>query len=970
VKKIILSILFFSFVFVGQITFAQNKEVHISISNLTGAQSLELAKPQKEIPSEMHIVTITKQNYTTRSQKLQRSPQLSEEQLVILGYNKEGKEVTQLIIHDPRIIRGETLDPSGKLTFHGLFYRNNVKFSIIVPDQTSKIEIYSLKWIGANFELMFLGETELPLAVEEKVSLEPQPYTVTKIVDNGPNSIRMIFLGDGYVASEMSKYASDVENVINGFFSEEPFFIHQKYFSILKVDIVSKESGCDHPESDPPIFRDTELGCYYDCANIERLVCLDWLKVYDILNYLSLDQDIVIIIVNDPKYGGSGGSFAVVYNGDIGIEVNLHETGGHVIGLLYDEYEEEDLCNISTDEPVGPNVTRETIRSRIKWNTGGGPPLGWILLSTLIPTYIPSIGPPLLELPIGLWEGGAYCSHGIFRPTYTSKMRDLYAPFFEVNEEAIVKRIYNFVSPIDYFSPPNDTNLTIQRSQSQVFQVATPTPTTYQLEIKWYVDGLETQSGNEFTLNSTNFNVGSHEIKVIVHDPTEKVRYDPEGLLTESVSWIVNITPVTFQYNLTTNPLGLQIVVDGVTYTPPKSFTWFEGTSHIISVASPQSGIPGTRYIYFSWSDGGAQNHNITTPSFSTTYTANFTTQYSLTTSVAPSMGGNISPSGTNWYNSGQNVEIQETPSVGYTFNNWSGDISGIVNPTLITMNGPKNVVANFTQDQYNLTVNIAPAGFGSVVKNPDKTTYVYGDLVTLTAAANPGYTFSNWSGDITSSTNPITITMNGNKTITSNFTQNQYTLTMNIIPYGSGSITKSPDKAFYIYGEQVILTALPNSGYMFSSWSGDISGTSNPVTLTIYNNKTITANFTELIGPDLTGSWTTPVTQTCKSTKKGPKCTITGILTVKNFGNRDASSSTVKFYLSDSNTYDQADTQLKSTTAGKIKAKQIKSIKLSKSFPLGQIVTDKYIIAVIDKYNAVKEVDETNNIIVFGPIQ
>jgi subtilase family serine protease len=156
----------------------------------------------------------------------------------------------------------------------------------------------------------------------------------------------------------------------------------------------------------------------------------------------------------------------------------------------------------------------------------------------------------------------------------------------------------------------------------------------------------------------------------------------------------------------------------------------------------------------------------------------------------------------------------------------------------------------------------------------------------------------------------------------------------------------------------------------MFSSWSGDISGTSNPVTLTIYNNKTITANFTELIGPDLTGSWTTPVTQTCKSTKKGPKCTITGILTVKNFGNRDASSSTVKFYLSDSNTYDQADTQLKSTTAGKIKAKQIKSIKLSKSFPLGQIVTDKYIIAVIDKYNAVKEVDETNNIIVFGPIQ
>jgi hypothetical protein len=139
---------------------------------------------------------------------------------------------------------------------------------------------------------------------------------------------------------------------------------------------------------------------------------------------------------------------------------------------------------------------------------------------------------------------------------------------------------------------------------------------------------------------------------------------------------------------------------------------------------------------------------------------------------------------------------------------------------------------------------------------------------------------------------------------------------------------------------------------------------------VTIDNYKTVTANFTELIGPDLTGSWTTPVTQTCKNTRKGPKCTIKGVLTINNNGNRDASSSTVKFYLSDSNTYDQGDTPLMSAATGKIKTKQSKSIKLSKSFPLGQIVTDKYVIAVIDKYNSVAEVSETNNIIIFGPIQ
>ena len=65
-----------------------------------------------------------------------------------------------------------------------------------------------------------------------------------------------------------------------------------------------------------------------------------------------------------------------------------------------------------------------------------------------------------------------------------------------------------------------------------------------------------------------------------------------------------------------------------------------------------------------------------------------------------------------------------------------------------------------------------------------------------------------------------------------------------------------------------------------------------------------------------------------------------------------------------------QGDTPLSSAISGKIKAEQSKRIKLNKSFPLGQVVTGKYVIAVIDKYDSVTEFDETNNIIVFGPIQ
>ncbi len=149
-------------------------------------------------------------------------------------------------------------------------------------------------------------------------------------------------------------------------------------------------------------------------------------------------------------------------------------------------------------------------------------------------------------------------------------------------------------------------------------------------------------------------------------------------------------------FTVTTSPSGLQVVVDGTTYTAPQTFSWVVGSSHTLSVSSPQSGTTGTQYAFSSWSDGGAQNHTITAPSASTTYTANFTTQYSLTTAVSPSGGGTVTPSGTNWYNSGQSVSVSATASSGYNFTGWSGDLSGSTNPTSLTMNGPKSITATF----------------------------------------------------------------------------------------------------------------------------------------------------------------------------------------------------------------------------------------------------------------------------------
>jgi hypothetical protein len=69
----------------------------------------------------------------------------------------------------------------------------------------------------------------------------------------------------------------------------------------------------------------------------------------------------------------------------------------------------------------------------------------------------------------------------------------------------------------------------------------------------------------------------------------------------------------------------------------------------------------------------------------------------------------------------------------------------------------------------YTLTTSVNPAGAGTV--SPAGGTYASGTTVTLTPAANSGYQFSNWSGDMSGSANPGTIVMTGNKSVTANFT-------------------------------------------------------------------------------------------------------------------------------------------------------------------------------------------------------
>ena len=255
--------------------------------------------------------------------------------------------------------------------------------------------------------------------------------------------------------------------------------------------------------------------------------------------------------------------------------------------------------------------------------------------------------------------------------------------------------------------------------------------------------------------------------------------------------------------------------------------------------------IPATGWQFSSWSGdlSGSANPKTITMNGHKTVTATFTQiEYTLTIDVNGSGSVNKDPNKAT-YHYGEDVNLTAIPATGWQFSSWSGDLSGSANPKTITMNGHKTVTATFTQIEYTLTIDVN--GSGSVNKNPNKATYHYGEDVNLTAIPATGWQFSSWSGDLSGSANPKTITMNGHKTVTATFTQIEYTLTIDV--NGSGSVNKDPNKATYHYGEDVNLTAIPATGWQFSSWSGDLSGSANPKTITMNGHKTVTATFTQI---------------------------------------------------------------------------------------------------------------------------
>lgn len=220
-----------------------------------------------------------------------------------------------------------------------------------------------------------------------------------------------------------------------------------------------------------------------------------------------------------------------------------------------------------------------------------------------------------------------------------------------------------------------------------------------------------------------------------------------------------------------------------------------------------------------------------------------------LTTQTVPEEGGTVHPAGGE-FSSGDSVEIEARASEGYVFERWEGDLSGNSNPGSLVFNENKSVTAHFVQREYNLNIEISGEGSvrETVAERPsgeESDSLQTASTIQLTAVAEDGWFFDRWEGDLSGSENPETITVDGEKNVTAIFDREAadgYTITIEV--EGDGTVERDPDRNYFVEGDEVILTAIPDPDWNFIEWRGDVTGTANSQTVTIEGDLVATAVF------------------------------------------------------------------------------------------------------------------------------
>ena len=191
-----------------------------------------------------------------------------------------------------------------------------------------------------------------------------------------------------------------------------------------------------------------------------------------------------------------------------------------------------------------------------------------------------------------------------------------------------------------------------------------------------------------------------------------------------------------------------------------------------------------------------------------------------IKTTVNNSAWGKVTGAG--FFNENDEATLTATANSGYRFVKWSDEVTD--NPRTIVVTQDSTFTAIFEPNTFTITTTVNNEDMGSVTEGGE---YAHGAEVTLTATANTGYRFTQWSDGNTD--NPRTIIVTENKTYTAEFELNTYTLIAH---------SYSPNMG----GVKITLTAEPIEGFEFDGWSD--GNTDNPRTIVLTEDTKLYAYF------------------------------------------------------------------------------------------------------------------------------
>ena len=237
---------------------------------------------------------------------------------------------------------------------------------------------------------------------------------------------------------------------------------------------------------------------------------------------------------------------------------------------------------------------------------------------------------------------------------------------------------------------------------------------------------------------------------------------------------------------------------------------------------------PAAGYQFSKWTKGGVEVSTDATYSFTVTegvegaYVAHFTSQpYTITATANPAAGGTVNVAGPLTY--GTTCTLTATPAEHYSFVNWTlgGEVVSTTAEYAFTVTGNAAYVANFEPATYAITATVNPTEGGTV---DGAGTVTYGQSCTLTATANGGYQFVNWTlaGAVVSTNASYTFTVTAAGDYVANFAPKTYSVTVAANPAEGGFVSIKPETGPYSYGQQIKLRAVPKVGYEFVNWTKD----------------------------------------------------------------------------------------------------------------------------------------------------